>query len=785
MVLRTPEHAATRSRTRLSSLVAVALAPLIIAGILVWGLWSPSDRLERFSGAIVNTDTPVTVNGQLAPIGRVVTAALIDPASASAGTGKAGTSGGGEASIPNIDWTITNEVDAAAGLAEGRYDTVITIPPSFSAAVTSAQDPRTAVQAFLTVKTSPNSKVVDGALTQGVVNTAVAALNTQLTKTTVTGVYEGFATLTDSLGEAADGAGQLADGAGQSANGATQLADGIGQAATGLSQARDGAGELATGAGQLADGAAALNAAKPALGSGTAQLRAGASGLSAGLQPLSGGSSDLKNGAQQVHTGVHEASVAAGQLAEGIALYADGLNTGAALVEPAGDLALLLSASSSETVRATTQATTSITAARDALTALLSGCQPACDPALIDLATTLETAVTDSNTAATSAATTDTVINGSPLSGPNLPATLQVIGNAVQEAATQLTAIAEGSAGLSDGLAQLDVATGQLADGATQLADGLVQATSGATQLSTGAAALAQNTPALGAGVQQLAEGSRGLATGATALPTGLTQAVTGLDALQTGTNELGTGLTTLAGGVSELGAGLGTAVAELPSTSAAEREQLATVVATPVKVTTQSSGLFDSSSVPFFASIALWLGALACALLLRAVPRLTITSAAGAGRITARALVPSIAIGAIQGALITIAMQGVLRLDWGACLGFFAIAVCSGVAFTILHQGLVACLGGAGHYVSLVVVTIAFATGIVATVPPAFDTMFALFPLAPTLSGMRTIIEGGSWLPGLGSTLSALCLWLAFGAILTLVGVSRARRIPAGAATP
>ena len=73
--------------------------------------------------AIVNNDKPVTINGQYVPLGRQLTAGLVK----------------GSDDLPsNLDWTISNTADAAAGLANGTYDAVITIPENFSAAATSS-----------------------------------------------------------------------------------------------------------------------------------------------------------------------------------------------------------------------------------------------------------------------------------------------------------------------------------------------------------------------------------------------------------------------------------------------------------------------------------------------------------------------------------------------------------------------------------------------------------------------------------------------------------------------
>ena len=99
------------------TIIGLLLVPLTAAGVLLWGLWNPTERLDTVTAAVVNLDEPVKVDGQLVPLGRVLAAELID----------------GDAET-NFTWQLTDEDDAAAGLRDGRYSTVVTIPKNFSAA---------------------------------------------------------------------------------------------------------------------------------------------------------------------------------------------------------------------------------------------------------------------------------------------------------------------------------------------------------------------------------------------------------------------------------------------------------------------------------------------------------------------------------------------------------------------------------------------------------------------------------------------------------------------------
>ncbi len=209
------ERARSRRPVTWLTLVGVLLLPVLIGGILVAALYNPAERLDNMSAAIVNEDEPVTIDDQYVPLGRQLTAGLVE---------------GSDDIASNLDWTISNADDAAAGLADGTYQAVVTIPANFSAAATSTAPGGTPEQATIEVSTPPDSKVVDDAITAQVTSAAASIMGQQLSQVYLENVFLGFTTLGDQLGEAADGAQQLADGATQAADGAAQLPGGIGAA---------------------------------------------------------------------------------------------------------------------------------------------------------------------------------------------------------------------------------------------------------------------------------------------------------------------------------------------------------------------------------------------------------------------------------------------------------------------------------------------------------------------------------------------------------------------------
>src|SRR5690606_23179506 len=105
---------------------------------------------DTVTGAIVNLDEPVELDGQLVPLGRQLAAGLI-----------------GDEIDTNYNWVMTDETGARTGLDDGTYVAVITIPAGFSAAATSfAGDAANAEQAVIDVELSERSRLIDDTISQ-------------------------------------------------------------------------------------------------------------------------------------------------------------------------------------------------------------------------------------------------------------------------------------------------------------------------------------------------------------------------------------------------------------------------------------------------------------------------------------------------------------------------------------------------------------------------------------------------------------------------------------------
>ncbi|MFF1877470.1 YhgE/Pip domain-containing protein [Leifsonia sp. NPDC058230] len=355
-----------------------------------------------------------------------------------------------------------------------------------------------------------------------------------------------------------------------------------------------------------------------------------------------------------------------------------------------------------------------------------------------------------------------------------LPAQTQQLAGAAGTASTTLDRATTGiNAIMAD--CQTDAgAAAVCAKLAAQLTD-LNTADAYAKGVASGTSQLATGMPALTSGIAQSASAASQLAGGAAQSATGAAQLSSGVTQLSQGLTPLAAGADQTSAGAASLASGLQTATQKLPSYSSGDRSNLASVASEPVTQKTaadQASG-FGKSSIALFAAVALWLGALATFLVLQAVSRRAILTTRASGRIALDGFVPAAVIGALQGVLVAGIMQFALDLDLGHWFGFAGIAVAGGVAFAAVNHGLVALLGGVGRFLSMLVVVITLASGIISTVPGFFDSAMQVLPTSAAITAFRGVVESTDavW-QGLGG----LLLWAAFGFLLALIAVARKR---------
>ncbi|MCL2466365.1 MAG: hypothetical protein FWF21_03755 [Micrococcales bacterium] len=782
-----PERPRGGGRGSWFTVVGLVLVPLTIGGLLTWALWKPSERLDRMTAAVVNTDTGLAADGSSVYLGRMLAGGLVTSSGTAEAPDGAAASVSGHGSTTNLTWEITNAPDAKAGLASGRYVAVVTIGKDFSADATSWADPSAADvrQAQVTLQTSPRARPLDAVITGTVTHTASQVLGVTLTQTYVDGVLTGFTTMGTELGAASDGADQVALGAGALADGASELAAGADLLAVGAGQLTIGAGSLVTGTVVLAaatrslaagvhdvsDGSAELAGGLGQLASQTSsaasaaqqgvptaaqladaldQLSAAVNGSSPGdPSSLSGGVSALSAGASGVATGAHAAAGGANDLAGGLGAANQGLDT--FLATAAG---LTQACQADPSPGGPCQQLAGLIASQQAGNpAGLADTMASLRGGAASVSTNLGTLGTAADQVATGAATLDATVN----TGTRLPD-----GTVVPALTTTTASLAAGGGTLVGALAQTATGLAEL--------DGYVQ------QSAHGAATLASGASAVASGADQLASGANDTASGTSQLFNGTSELAGGAGGLADGTRELADGVAELAPGTADLAEGLRTATGTIPSYTADQAGQVASVIAQPVVTTGGDLDLFGSSVVPYFMVLALWLGGLAAYLVLSPRTPRALASTSSSWRLALRSFAPAAAVGVVQGVALSAILAPPLGLSWASWLKVAVVAAGVAVAFAAVNQGLAAAFGQVGRYTSAVVATVALAAAVVSTIPQPVVDLYAASPLGPALACLQDAAGSG----GMAGAVLLLLAWTLAGLSLTTAALARHRVVPA-----
>jgi putative membrane protein len=766
------ERANLFSRVTLLSLVGLVLVPLLIAGGFLWATWDSDSRLDKVEAAVINLDEPVKLNGQLVPLGRQLAGGLV--------------SGGGASVDSNFTWVITDQQDAAAGMASGKYSAAVTIPEDFSARATSfTKSVSDQIEpAEISVEISPIRGIADTAVGQSIAAAATNALNNELTEQYLENIYVGFntsgkrfRTVAKAADELSHGTTQLADGLGRSAVGADQLADGLSQLDNGAYQLSTGATQLSNGVSQLSTGVGRLSNGLDDLADGTTQLPKQTRQLAKGIQQLAGGTDDLATGATKLAEGAE-------QFTDGTAVNASGTKTYARGVHDFSD-------GLSQYTAGVSGLASGLGTYSDAMSQIAENGLPAsaCPEELADISGGCEAFQAGVRAGA-----------GAAVQGLNRPSEDSGLSGAARQLASNSTSLssgadrlATGADGLAAGAAKLDIgarriaagvdglatAAGELATGAGQLADGTDRLADGMKPLAAGISGASTGAARLASGISQLAAGASQIADGTTQLADGTDQSAGGARQLSGGLTRLSGGGDKLADGTTELADGLAKGTNQVPTYDKTTRTKLAEVVSTPVTSERPDWLFADIANTTFLAIIALWLGGLASFIVLRPVPSRALASMKPSWWLAAEAMAPAATIAVVQAIALSAVLHVLLDLRAGQVVALLGLLSLAGVAFVALNQSLVAWFRGIGRFISVAIVVLSAAAAITSAVPPVLTSLVPFLPLTPALEGARAIASDGTGLPGATGVLFA---WFALGVAAAVVAVARRRMLPPAA---
>ena len=270
-------------RTRLVTLGLIL--PVIAASVLIWSATGRQDKIDRIPVAIVNNDKILT-DPQPMAAGRSLTAALTHPKSPK----------------NNLKWTLSDSKDANAGLRNGTFYAVLTIPSDFSSAIISSGTDKPAKGKLQLVSNGAASTTVPY-ISQEIAAAAATSLGDQTTQGYLKNVYGGFNTLADNSSKLASSGSQLANGTDQLSSGATDLDQGANHLADSLDPLATGAAGLATGTRSVDSGANKVATGAAGLAQGTKTLHTDANKLSLAARKLARASARLAGAAQEVARG--------------------------------------------------------------------------------------------------------------------------------------------------------------------------------------------------------------------------------------------------------------------------------------------------------------------------------------------------------------------------------------------------------------------------------------------------------------------------------------------------
>lgn len=749
------ERATSDRSVRWTTLVGLVLVPLVIAGGFLWATWNSSDRLGRVQAAVVNLDQAVTINKQVVPLGRQLAGGLV-----------------GSKETENFSWVLSDTEDAAAGLASGRYAAVVTIPKSFSANATSYSktDDADIKAATIDVQTSQITGVADPVVGQAIAAAATKALNTQLTESYLKNIYVGFNSLNKQFATVADAAGQLSDGTTSLSKGIDSASDGTAGLAKGLGQLDTGAAALAKGTRSLSDGVGGLSDGLKKIATGTDKLPASTRKLADGTQASADGAAQLAAGAKKLDQGAASLADGTKKNAAGTKTFANGISGYSAAVKT-----FATGAGQYSDGLQTYQKQIKNLKISQAQLAKLVPC-PVVDPQACALFYGGMQAGVQVGTGAAVKGLADQGKTPGLLTGAKSLASGadQLSGGATQLSggAAQLSSGAQqlntGAQGISKGLSGISEGTSGLAGGLRKLADGT-------DQLATGLKPLAKGISDTSDGAAKLATGSSKISDGVSGLADGIDQTSGGADKLSAGMIKLSDGGSKLADGSKKLADGLQKGAKAVPTYDSSTREKLSSVVTTPVTSNAPTSVFADVATSTFLAVIALWLGALATYVVLRAISSRVLTSMKSSWRIALEGLLPGVATAVVQGLLLTVVLNLLLDLSAAQTGKLLPFALLAGLSFVAINHALVSWLGGVGRFISVVVVVLSAAGALTSALPSLLDAVKAFLPMTPALEGMRAIVTGGT---GAGGAVGLLLAWLLVGLAASVLAVARRRMV-------
>ncbi|WP_312348784.1 YhgE/Pip domain-containing protein [Actinomyces sp.] len=289
--------------------IAVAVIPLMYAGLLTSAYQNPTNRVYTIQAAVVNEDVATDV---VLATGSTEHFALGDELEDRLTSPQDGEDVG-------FTWHSMSAEQAAADMKDEKIRAVLTIPADFSASTTKVgtTDAAAAAQQTLDLRTDDGINYLAGTLARTVAVNLEDELTAKGAEKYTDNILLSIGTIRSGMEDAQSGAEQLTTGADALQSGLDTLAEGTTTAASGAGQLAEGAGSAATGATQAASGSSALASGVSRLGAGASTLSGGVDRYTAGVDRAAAGANSLAGGVTTYTKGVDSAAAGAQQLAGG------------------------------------------------------------------------------------------------------------------------------------------------------------------------------------------------------------------------------------------------------------------------------------------------------------------------------------------------------------------------------------------------------------------------------------------------------------------------------------
>ena len=682
----------------LISVIAVALVPLLYAGMFIWAFWDPYANLNDLPVAVVNEDEGAEFEGENLQIGKELADKLEDS--------------------DEFEFHVVSKEEGYKGLENRDYYLLVEIPENFSENATTILDDE---PKKLEIKYVPNESTnfLSAQIGESAMKEVKAEISKKIIETYAETMFDSITELADGLNQASDGASQLKDGIAKLDDGSKTLSENLATLASkmnefkeGVNTAANGSNSIASGAGQLKDGLKQVNDNLPALVDGTSQVKNGVKQMKDQLpaQVAAGISENLKGSVKDISAGIDQletqlSSELSTQLTTGIVNGLSGQLAEQTVSNQSQTLAQIKSALVENGYMTKEQA--------DDFMAKVASNSPSKEQIEAQYKTSLQAQLE--------------------------PQISEGISKGLNQGLTQFeTSLTNQLLGSADGIeeklkAQTAPAFDQLIAGLDQIISGEQTLQSGVSKLYNGSVALNNGANELTAGMNKLSDGASQLQDGAGKLSDGANQLTSGADKLLDGSTELAD---KLAEGAEKAG-------------TVNANDDTYDMMGEPVVVDKEPVNEvpnYGTGFSPYFMSLGLFVGALMLSIVFefkRPVIRPKNPFAWFGSKFGVVAI-----IGLIQALLVDFILLVVLKLEVENLPLFILTSIIVSFVFMALIQMLVTLLGDAGRFIAIIVLILQLTTSAgtfpMELLPNALQPINALLPMTYTIQAFKAAISSG-----------------------------------------